>query len=335
MTEPLSKQHVQQELLHECEYLILKEAARSFYPQLIHRSYRLLYIRTRAILNAVEKRRLDLAHGAFALLMDPDPNNRSLPSQFSINPVLPVQPRLPLRDQPDEWVHRKYANLTRYSRLLQQVKALPTLPFAEQWLAVESMRPPRKLLSADRAREFRTLLWSALAEGLAGEPFNPSFPRLHAGAAWANAKCYPQARKAVESDPDWQRQPALIIVHADACWHTGDWEAARRDWANLCWQHPADAATRFDATNFPDVQTKKLWHEFGDTNLDTADFPAWVLLTDPRAGSAVPPKLAPDNATGEAYWRLHQLLRGEDSVAVRMDLKARSPKLFQVYLDTR
>jgi len=312
----------------------MKAAARSFYPPLIHRSYRLLYIRTRAILDAVAKRRLDLARGAFALLMDPGPNNLTLPSQFSINPVLPVQPRLPLRDQPDEPVHPKYANLTRYRSLLQQVEALPTFQFAEQWKAVESMRP-RKLLGAARTKEFLTLLWSALAEGLAGEPFDPSFPQLHAGAAWANAGRYPQARKAVESDPDWQRRPALIIVHADACWHTDDPTTARRDWANLCWQHPADAATRFGAKNFPDVRTKELWHEFGDTNLDTADFPAWVLLTDPRAGSAVPPNLAPDNATGEAYQLLHRMVRGADSVELRIRLKAASSKLFQVYLDTR
>lgn len=198
------------------------------------------------------------------------------------------------------------------------------------------MEPDARDLLGHRARDLLSPLWTALAEGLAGFPFDPESPRLHASYAWARAGRYPQARQAAESDPDWRRWPTLLLAHAEACRRMGDQAALRMDWAILCWQHPKEAEHALVAKYQPDTRMHGLWLKFADADLeldlDTGSFPAWLLIAEPAAAAAVPPDLAPTGAAGETYRLLHRMLRGEDSIPLRKSLAERSPGLLKLYL---
>jgi hypothetical protein len=198
------------------------------------------------------------------------------------------------------------------------------------------MEPDARDLLGHRARDLLSPLWTALAEGLAGLPFDPESPRLHASHAWARAGRYPQVRQAAESDPDWLRWPTLLLTHAEACRRTGDQAALRRDWAILCWQHPREAEHALGAKDQPDTRMHGLWLQFADADLeldlDTGSFLAWLLIAEPATAAAVPPDLAPTGAAGETYRLLHRMLRGEDSIPLRKSLAERSPGLLKLYL---
>ncbi len=231
---------------------------------------------------------------------------------------------------------RRHPRLRRYLRLMQTVEDLPGLGVAERLRELESMESESRDLLGHRARDLLAPLWAALAECLAGDPFDPGSPRLHAGYAWARAGRFVEARRALESQPDWQRLPAILIAHADACRRTADPAAARQDWAMLCWRHPLDAERALGAKDLADTRLHRLWNQFGDMDLDleTNDFPAWLLLADPGMAAAVPPDLAPSDAAGSAYGLLHRMARGEDAIALRKALTEVRPGLLKVYLTT-
>lgn len=252
---------------------------------------------------ALTARRIDAAHAALTRLMSLDP---------------------------------RHPRLRRYLRLMQTVEDLPGLAPAEQLGELESMEPDARDLLGHRARDLLSPLWAALAEVLAGLPFDPESPRLHASYAWARAGRHPQARQAAESDPDWRRWPALLLAHAETCRRTGDQAALRRDWAVLCWQHPAEAERALAAKDQADTRIHGLWLQFAeaDLDLDTQSFPAWLLLAEPATVAAVPADLAPSGAAGHSYRLLHRMKGGEDSIPLRKALAETSPGLLKLYLAT-
>jgi hypothetical protein len=255
-----------------------------------------------AVRAALAGRRIDAAHTALTRLMALDP---------------------------------KHAKLPRYLRLIQAVEDLPSRTPAERLPELEALEPEAQALLGHRARDLLAPLWVTLAEDLATHPFDPAAPRLHASAAWARAGRFAQARQALEADPDWQRRPHHRIDHARACRRTGDLAAACRDWAVLCWEHPAEAARTLSAAELPDPRMSQFWRQFNDTDLDltTSLFPAWLLIADPGTAAAVPPELAPADPAGDAYRALHHLVTGDDpGIHQRKVLAARSPELLKLYL---
>jgi hypothetical protein len=265
-----------------------------------------------AVRTALTARRIDAAHAALTRLMALDP---------------------------------RHPRLHRYLRLMQAVQDLAGLAVAGQLQVLESLEPEVRDLLGHRARDLLAPLWGAVAEALAGQPFDPNAPERHAGYAWARAGRYPSARDAIEALPDWRRWPALLLAHAQACRRMVDPAAARRDWALLCWEHPAQARLALVADDLPDARLRRLWQDFGDTDLDPVpetgldhgieDFPAWLLLADPGTAAAVPPELAPGGAVGEAYRLLHRLVSGADGIPERAALARVRPGLLKLYLAAR
>jgi hypothetical protein len=231
----------------------------------------------------------------------------------------------------------RHPRVRRYLRLMQVVEDLPDLSPAEQLNELETLEPEVRDLLGHRARDLVAPLWVSLAESLAGRPFDPASPELHASLAWVRAGRYPEARQAIESQPDWQRWPRLILIHIEACRRMVDPAAAHRDWALLCWQYPAEAERVLGAKDLPDTRLRRLWVEFGDTDLDldTGDFPAWLLLVAPGTAAAVPPDLAPAGTAGDAYRLLHRLVTGDDGIPQRKTLAGLRPSLLRLFLSTR
>ena len=231
-----------------------------------------------------------------------------------------------------------HRHLPDFLHLIQIIDQAPDALTPEVRLReLAAVRPLAERLLGHRARDFLAPLWAALGANLSGHAFNPGNPGLHAAPALARAGDWGGARAAVEADPDWQRHPPLVLIHAEACHRVHDSAAARCDWVRLCWGHPKAAATALDAKNPADRRLADLWARFGDLEppLETQDFPAWLLVADPGTASTVPVGLAPAGPLGDAFRVLHGMVRGHDDLAARRALGALRPDLLRIYLAGR
>lgn len=230
--------------------------------------------------------------------------------------------------------HRRLRGFLRLIQLIDDPDAMDPGDRLRELLAIE---PLARELLGHRDRDFLAPLWSALAESLAGRTFDPGFPDLHAGFAWARAGRWDAVRTAIEAEHDWRGEPALLLAHAEACWHRRDLEAARADWRWLCWEHPLEAERTFVSSRFPDRRLAELWNGFGDLEppLDTEDFPAWLLLHEPLAAVSPAPDLLPTDERGTAYRLLQRLVTGDDDIELRRELSEIHPQLLRLFLARR
>ncbi len=223
--------------------------------------------------------------------------------------------------------------------------ALTADPTPEERLdEVDALAPiAERRLGRSGARDMLALLWADLARLTAGQPFDPGQPRLHASWALARLGRWQEVRDAVEAEPDWPAQPKLLELHATACRHTGDPTAAMGDWFQLCWLHPEAAEATLGARDFPDAQLARCWSAFCDLDppddgpaLETEDFPAWCLVTQPALAATAPAK--PDGADPDraaAYRAARTLAQAPDALDQRRALAAAHPTLLATLLQTR
>jgi hypothetical protein len=199
----------------------------------------------------------------------------------------------------------------------------------------EVARIAHERLGAD-ADEFMRGLWAGLAQGLTGQPFEPAAPEAHAAFAWAQAGRWASAREVIEAETRWQIYPALVQLHAEACWSLGDWTAARRDWLGLCCEEPELAESLFETRAFPDPHLAALWDEFGDVDgrLQTEDFPLWLMLRDPHTFGLLDDGALADDARGEVYRLLRRMVSGDDAIECRQRLGELHPSMLELYLST-
>jgi len=212
--------------------------------------------------------------------------------------------------------------------------------WSERWEELEGLEVLAHHVLGHRARDFLVPLWVDLAERLSGLPFDPGRRGQDAADAWARAGRWPAARLAVESRPDWQKEPALVLAHAEACWHLRDILAARRDWLSLCWQHAPIAERTLSSRSLPDRRLADLWNRFGDldADLDTEDFPSWVLLAEPGIAKALAAEEAPAGERGDCFRLVLRLATGSDGdgdMDLRRDLAQTHPTLLRLFLAGR
>ncbi len=230
-----------------------------------------------------------------------------------------------------------HRNLQGFLHLTQVLEPDPQAQPETRLTDLEAIGPLAHSLLGHRARDLLAPLWAALAESVAGRPFDPQAPDLHAAPLWVRAGRWGPAREAVEAQPDWRDHPKLVLIHAEACRQVRDRAAAWRDWLGLCWDHPQAAEAALDARGLPDRTLADLWARFGDLDppLSLDEFPPWLLCADPGLRHAVPPEAAPSGPRGEAFRLVHRLLGGEDGMPLRQALAGVSPALLRVYLARR
>jgi hypothetical protein len=238
--------------------------------------------------------------------------------------------------------NRRIAGYLRLAQALEETTAGPGeggagVDPARRLDEIQEIQPLAVQLLGARARDLLALLWTDLAGRLADRPFDPRRPRLHAAECWAAAGRWEDARAAVESDPRWRDRPELIGLHARASWQRRDVQAARRDWLVLCWEHPGAAERSLASRELPDARLAELWSDFqdADVDLDTEDFPAWLLVREPAWASWLPPSTAPADQRGEPFRLLHRLAGHGDDIEARRALGDVHPGLLELYLAAR
>ena len=184
-------------------------------------------------------------------------------------------------------------------------------------------------------------LWRRLSQALQDQPYRADEPELHPSFAAAQALDWAGVRRAVESEPDWQSDRALLLRHAVACDQQHEYAAALSSWFALCWRFP-EQADALESSNNPDL--RQHWTAFQDLDsaLPTREFPAWLLVKRPGLVKVLPEPTADPVVCPESYLTLYRLRReqlqpagsGEEGLALRARLKQQDPVLFQHFLDT-
>lgn len=150
-------------------------------------------------------------------------------------------------------------------------------------------------------------------------------------------------RAAVERAPGWQSHGALLWSMAVACGWLGDRRAALECWCRLCWRFPETAAAALDDPGLPDPGLKRAWQAFGELEpeLETAAFPAWLLLARRVAADDLPDTVPDNVAAARAFTVIRRLPDpylpsgsgpDSDTLALRRTLQALHPGLFRHYL---
>lgn len=196
----------------------------------------------------------------------------------------------------------------------------------------------RDVLGAD-ARGLMGPFWRRLATALAGLPFDPQRPSLHASYAYLRCHDWRRAARAVLDTPGYAEEPALLARLADARRRDGDRKGAVADWFRLCWRFPAEAAARLDDPGFPDRKVREAWIDFRDLDVEpvppTGFFPAHMLLTAPGLARALAPDLAVGDGHGEQAFRAVRCLLSNDDMAARKAVQTAAPWLLARYLERR
>lgn len=187
-----------------------------------------------------------------------------------------------------------------------------------------------------RARTFLAPLWKRLGADISGAAFVPDAPNLHASYAYTRAQEWQAVAHSVESEPAWRAHAILVTRLAEARARQGQTDDARSLWVHLCWFHP-DAAAPVLRRAPGDPVLARLWSRFEDADAELAigDFPAWLLLADPRQSELVPADSAPDDSTGRAYAALHRVVVSRGEIDARRALHALRRDLLELYLAGR
>ncbi|MEA3276304.1 MAG: hypothetical protein U9Q81_13645 [Pseudomonadota bacterium] len=275
-----------------------------------------------------DRHQLDLFHDSTGLLLEEE--IRQSLAERNTEAARETVARLMKHDS-------RHRQLRGFLRLIQAIDETGSLNAKTRLRELEAVEPLARELLGYRARDYLAPLWADLAESVAGLPFSPGAPRLHASFLWGRAGRWEAACQAVEAEPDWQRQPVLLLIHAEACWRTRQQAAARRDWMWLCWDDPLEAEHALGSRELPDRRLSDLWSRFGDAELglETEDFPAWLLVEDSGAAAVVPPDAAPADERGAGYRLLHRLVSGEDDISLRRELADTHPDLLRLFLSHR
>lgn len=222
------------------------------------------------------------------------------------------------------------------AQLSQLIEALASPPIGAarriDWLEQDlTTLAQRRLGSA--AKAYLAGLWSDLAAELEGVAFDAERPQEHASHAWLRAGDAERACACIEQQAGWEQQPALLARLARARARTGRLGGSRLAWMQLCWRHPGEAESALDQDP-GEFALKTHWGNFRSAELEfaTADFPAWMLVADRRHLEFVPVSDVPDDAKGQAYSALHELIRSAGEMSARRRLHALHPTLLKLYL---
>ena len=228
-------------------------------------------------------------------------------------------------------------------RLLEAAQAVDTEvgePAAELARLRDPIQPLAEELLGRHARAYLLPLWRRLHQALAGQPFDPGQPDLHRSHTAGRMLDWKAQLAAVEAEPQWREQPLLLQRHAAANLRLRDPRQALADLFRLCWRFPQQAAS--PAAEWP-VDTQQAWERFQelDPELETAAFPAWLLIIRPGLADTM---AKPSDDAPESYRLLYRLQReqagnagspGAVEVRLRGELKQLDPAMFRHYLANR
>ena len=190
-----------------------------------------------------------------------------------------------------------------------------------------------------RGRDFLAPWWQEVGQALAGASFDSEHPKRHASWAWRQCREWRAVLSTVRAVPDHANHPVLVARLAEAHHALHERPAAVEHWFALCRLAPEEFARRVRARDFPDRVMAQAWHEAEDADTLEEDltaewFPAWMLIAEPGLARALSATAEMDGPA-RAFNLVRALRTGDgDVVALRAELQAVYPGLFESYKAT-
>ncbi|HEX7080548.1 MAG TPA: hypothetical protein VF329_06005 [Gammaproteobacteria bacterium] len=181
--------------------------------------------------------------------------------------------------------------------------------------------------------------WRRLGDALAGVPFDPERPQLHASYAYAHALDWPRTIAAIEAVPDHADEPVLLERLAIARLRSGDRNGAIAALSQLRWRSPETASECLEQGRIRDFTVSQAWFAFVelDAEPDVTFFPTYQLLAEPGLVRSLPETLASGervSAGEQAFSAVRALLR-DDTAGTRRAVRAAAPWLLDAYHEAR
>ena len=202
--------------------------------------------------------------------------------------------------------------------------------------------PAASALLGARRRDFLAPLWRDIGLALDPAPFDPHHPERHATRAYREGLDWECLRRSALAVPGYEKEPALLVQLAEACWRLRDRVEAIESWFALCHLAPEAFERLIEAADFPDWALQSAWRVALGQDLEYAMtpewFPAWMLIEEPglAAGLALRHR---DDAPSRAFDTVMALLAhpspDERGIELRRSLKAIHPDLLDRFLAKR
>lgn len=241
-----------------------------------------------------------------------------------------------------------HADLAAFDSLLEALGRLqrPCEDAEHELDSLQQIAATAKRLLGAQYRDLLTPLWKRLADGLAGRAFEPDRPTLHRSFALSEAQDWPGVSAAVLDEPGWRQHPALCLRLARGGFYRQRRSESLTAWFHLCWRFPDQAADALESRRQPDSGIVASWQRFLEieevagellprTALSAADFPAWMLLSEPGLVQLLSIETPTGDSPGEDHFRCaHRLMQArranlrEEEMALRKQLRTDHPLLF-------
>jgi hypothetical protein len=245
-----------------------------------------------------------------------------------------------------------HVDLAAYDRLLKVMGHLShDIDGAQREITLLlEITPDAKRLLSSQWRKVLAPLWRHLAAALSAQRFSSDTPDLHRSFALLQAHDWSGVAEAVCAEPEWWRQAELCLRLALSGFYRQRRSDALVAWCHLCWHASERAAPELERRGQPDTYITALWEKFvqvdediadagildSDPPLTAVDFPAWLLLHDPKLVDVLPLDLPKADSAGErAYRHIHQWTqvrragRAAEEMELRRLLQQTHPRLFR------
>jgi len=200
------------------------------------------------------------------------------------------------------------------------------------------LEPAARRVMTGQADRWLESFWRKLARAPAVQHFDATHPQLHISEIAARFGDWPGVIDGVRAVPDHAAHPVLLQRLVQAALMVRDRATALEALARLCWSGHALAdrtVQEIDDSLLADARDR--FFDL-DCELDLADFPAWLALSNQSMPDFKP--WNSDAAQGiDAHWTIYtvarRLARKPDEIDLRAKLRHLHPELFRVWLESR
>jgi hypothetical protein len=264
-----------------------------------------------------------------------------------------------------------HADLAAFDQLLAALGRLghPVGEPREELAFLLEVTPTARRLLGAQSRDLLSPLWLQLAAALVNTPFDPNEPNLHRSFPLTQAQDWAAASDCVLREPQWQWHAPLCLRLAESAFNRRRRVEALAAWCQLCWRAPESAPEAVSKLHQPELTA--LWQRFLDVEaelqdieepaqtarqafpsiraatppdvdlpasaLTEADFPAWLLLSEPGLALQLTEDLPMSDTPAEQHYRVvhrwvqaRRARRQNDELALRKTLQASHPALFRL-----